>query len=306
MDTPSHAPRLMLVTDATRTRWPLLDLAGETVASGVDAIYLRDVDPSADDMASLVGALRDRIGGHAGDEDTGCRVPAACAVLVNGDPGRARDLGVGLHLRERDISPPEARKVLGPVAVLGRSVHGPDGASRAAGADYLLAGHVYPSRSKPGLPPLGLSGLAAIVAAAPCPVLAIGGITPERVAEVVRAGAYGVAVIGAIAEADDPHAAAAALRVALDEACLTQAKESAMNDPSSPISAPGTVEVVANGKAAIMPTGATIHDFLVSKGMTDAMAIVERNGFIVPRAAYGSTELQAGDRLEVVHAVGGG
>ena len=79
-----------------------------------------------------------------------------------------------------------------------------------------------------------------------------------------------------------------------------------MNDPSSPISAPGTVEVVVNGKAAIMPTGATIHDFLVSKRMTDAMAIVERNGFIVPRAAYGSTELQAGDRLEVVHAVGGG
>jgi thiamine biosynthesis protein ThiS len=148
--------------------------------------------------------------------------------------------------------------------------------------------------------------LAAIVAAAPCPVLAIGGITPERIAGVVRAGAYGVAVIGAIAEAADPHAAAAALRAALDEAIYIQAQESAMNDPSSQSSALSTVEVIVNGKAAIMPAGATIHDFLASKRMTDAMAIVERNGVIVPRAKYGATALQAGDRLEVVHAVGGG
>jgi thiamine biosynthesis protein ThiS len=296
----------MLVTDMTRMRWPLLDLAGIAVASGVDAIYLRDTDPSADDMASLVGALRERIGGHAEDKDTAGRAPTACAVLVNGDPERARKLGVGLHLRERDMSPPEARRALGPDAVIGRSVHGPDGASRAAGANYLLAGHVYPSRSKPGLPPLGLFGLAAIIAAAPCPVLAIGGITPERVAEVIRTGAHGVAVIGAIAEADDPYAAAAALRSALDEAFQTQAKESAVKDPSSPTSAPSTVEIVVNGKAATVPIGATIHDFLASKRMTDAMAIVERNGVIVPRAEYGSAALQAGDRLEVVHAVGGG
>jgi thiamine biosynthesis protein ThiS len=66
------------------------------------------------------------------------------------------------------------------------------------------------------------------------------------------------------------------------------------------------VEIVVNGKPVAISAGETVHDFLAGKRMTDAMAIVERNGEIVPRAEYGDTPLQAGDRLEVVHAVGGG
>ena len=66
------------------------------------------------------------------------------------------------------------------------------------------------------------------------------------------------------------------------------------------------VEIVVNGKPLSVFAGATVHDFLAGKRMTDAMAIVERNGEIVPRGEYGDTPLQAGDRLEVVHAVGGG
>ena len=66
------------------------------------------------------------------------------------------------------------------------------------------------------------------------------------------------------------------------------------------------VEIVVNGKPISVFAGATVHDFLAGKRMTDAMAIVERNGEIVPRGNYGDTPLQAGDRLEVVHAVGGG
>ena len=53
-------------------------------------------------------------------------------------------------------------------------------------------------------------------------------------------------------------------------------------------------------------THGTFHDFLAGKRVTDDMAIVERNGEIVPRGEYGDTRLEAGDRLEVVHAVGGG
>ena len=66
------------------------------------------------------------------------------------------------------------------------------------------------------------------------------------------------------------------------------------------------VEIVVNGKPISVFAGATVRDFLAGKRMTDAMAIVERNGEIVPRGEYGDTPLQAGDRLEVVHAVGGG
>ena len=184
---------------------PLLKLVTEATAGGVDGIYLRDVDRSIDDLALITRTLREQIGDEV-------------ALLVNDGPRAALAAGSGLHLRERDMSPTEAREVLGSDALIGRSVHAPDGAIAAMGADYMLAGHVYPSPSKPGLPPLGLGGLAAIVAVAPCPVIAIGGITPERVTDVMQTGARGVAVIGAIVAADDPRAAARALRVAVDRA----------------------------------------------------------------------------------------
>jgi thiamine biosynthesis protein ThiS len=295
----------MLVTDARRARWPVPELVAEAVAGGVDAIYLRDVDLPAEKLASLLNELRERFA--AAGKGTACRAPTERRFLINGDPLTARGgLGIGLHLRERDVSPAAVRAMLGPDMLIGKSVHTAEGSALAAGADFVLAGHVYPSASKPGQPPLGISGFSAIAAAAPCPVLAIGGITPERVPEVVQAGAHGVAVIGAIAEADDPRAAASALRTALDEALQRHAKELTMNQAPSSTRPATTVEIVVNGKTETVSTGATVHDFLASKKMTDAMAIVERNGIIVPRAEYGSTELQPEDRLEVVHAVGGG
>ena len=204
------------------------------------------------------------------------------------------------------MTPAAARAVLGPKVPIGRSVHTPEGAAAATGADYLLAGHVYPSPSKPGLPPLGPAGLAQIVAVAPCPLIAIGGITPDRVTEVIQTGARGVAVIGAIVEADDPRVAARALRDAVDQALQQYQEEATMSAEICVESETSDVEIVVNGKPVSVSAGATIHDFLAGKRMTDAMAIVERNGEIVPRGAYGDTPLRAGDRLEVVHAIGGG
>jgi thiamine biosynthesis protein ThiS len=283
----------MLVTDARRARMPMPDLLSDAVAGGVDAIYLRDADGSIDDLALTMRTLRAQIGDEV-------------ALQINGGPQAALATGCGLHLRERDLTPTAARAVLGLRVLIGRSVHTPEGAAAARGADYLLAGHVYPSPSKPGRPPLGLAGLADIVAVAPCPVIAIGGITPERVSEVIRTGAHGVAVIGAIVEAHDPRAAARALRVAFDQALQQDQEDASMSTEISAGSETSTVAIVVNGKPVSVPAGATIHDFLAGKRMTDAMAIVERNGEIVPRGDYGETTLQAGDRLEVVHAVGGG
>jgi thiamine biosynthesis protein ThiS len=308
-------PRLLLVTDPSRARLPLLDLASEAVAGGVDAIYLRGSNAGIAPTPEQIYTLRERIGDHV-------------TLLVN-DAELAIATGAGLHLRERDAIPARGVSFQGatsrrdpsclgmtlgcgmaPVAdcsLVGRSVHSPEQAANSTGVDYLLAGHVYPSASKPGKPPLGLDGLRAIVAAAPCPVLAIGGITAERVAEVVHAGARGTAVIGAITEAGDPRAAAAALRVALDDA-LHHEEQPAMSDKENVgvLHDTAAIELTVNGKAVSVPASATVHDFLASKKMTDAMAIVERNGEIVPRANYGTTTLTAGDRLEVVHAVGGG
>ena len=283
----------MLVTEARRARLPLLDLVREATAGGVDAIYLRDASGSIAELTLITETLRAQVG----DEVT---------LLVNGGPRAALTTGSGLHLRERDMTPAAARAELGPSVPIGRSVHTPRGAAAATGADYVLAGHVYPSPSKPGLPPLGPAGLARIVAVAPCPVIAIGGITPDRVPEVIETGARGIAVIGAIVGADDPRAAARALRVAVDRALRHHAEEVTMSAEITAESETSSVEIVVNGKPISVFAGATVHDFLAGKRMTDAMAIVERNGEIVPRGEYGDTPLQAGDRLEVVHAVGGG
>lgn len=280
------APRLLLVTDLARTRLPLLDLAAEAVAGGVDAIYLRHLAPG-DDWAATVVQMRDR-------------VPPGVLLMVPGEPpsGIPR---VGKHLRERDPLPQSLPS--GEQAIVSRSVHSPLAAAHSTGVSYVVAGHVFPSASKPGQEPIGLGGLANIISAAPTPVVAIGGITPERVAAVITAGARGVAVIGAICEAHDPRAAASNLRAAVDAALASHAKGPAM---TSAAHSETTISITVNGKLRDVPAGGTVHDFLASRKLADSMAIVERNGIILPRDAYATIVLEAGDQLEVVHAVGGG
>jgi thiamine biosynthesis protein ThiS len=227
-------------------------------------------------------------------------------ILTNQPWDSAWPANVGLHLRERD---PIQNWLPGHTAhpvLVGRSVHSPESARASSGIDYVLAGHVFPSASKPGKPPLGLAGLAHIVSAAPCPVIAIGGITVERVADVLRAGAHSAAVIGAIAEAPDPYLAARSLRAAIDEALIIERKAPAMQPTDSTTQDATTFEIVVNGKSVIVPEHSTIHDFLASKRLAGAMAIVERNGEIVPRGDYATTCVTPGDTIEVVHAVGGG
>jgi thiamine biosynthesis protein ThiS len=178
--------------------------------------------------------------------------------------------------------------------------------------DYLLAGHVFATVSKPGRPPLGLDGLGAIVAASPAPVLAIGGITGERVAAVIAAGAAGIAVIGAISEAADPGRAASELRDELDRALARQReREQVMGQPGSldltqAEAALSAMTVTINGRPVEVPAGTTVAGFITGKGFTAEMVIVELNGVIVPRSDYSATEMRGGDQIEIVHAVGGG
>jgi thiamine-phosphate pyrophosphorylase len=116
----------------------------------------------------------------------------------------------GVHVGVDDLSVVAARRVVGPSGLVGATARDPEMARSlvAAGADYLGVGPVYISTSKAGLPsPLGLAGLRAVAEAVPVPVVGISGITAARVPDVLAAGAWGVAVIGAVATADDPRAA---------------------------------------------------------------------------------------------------
>ncbi|GBC94101.1 Thiamine-phosphate synthase [bacterium HR15] len=104
-------------------------------------------------------------------------------------------------------------------ALLGRSVHSVSAAQRAAaeGCHYLLVGTLYPTRSHPDQMPAGLPLLQAVRAAVALPLIAIGGITPERVTACLQAGAQGVAVISGIVDAPEPETAARHYWIALTE-----------------------------------------------------------------------------------------
>ncbi len=120
----------------------------------------------------------------------------------------------GVHLGQDDIPLAAARKIVGNKALVGISVCTPAeaAAAEADGADYLGAGPIFPTLSKLDLPPLlGLAGLREIRARVRVPILAIGGVTASNAADVMDAGADGVAVISAIASAADPRRAASEL-----------------------------------------------------------------------------------------------
>ena len=138
--------------------------------------------------------------------------PAEASVVVSGRADVAAAVGAqGVQLAAIDLAPADARRVLG-AGWVGCSVHsrGEAEAAVSEGADYLVVGNVYETATHPGLPGGGLDLVRAVVALGR-PVIAIGGVTAARVAELRDAGAYGIAAISALWEATDPASAAVAL-----------------------------------------------------------------------------------------------
>ena len=129
----------------------------------------------------------------------------------------------GAHVGPEDLTVAVARRLLGEGLMLGASARtaAVARAAVAAGASYLGVGPCYPTSTKDGLPnPIGAAGLAAVAVAVAVPVLAIGGVTADRIPELLEAGAYGIAVVGAIAMSRDPAAAARQLLANLEPSRL--------------------------------------------------------------------------------------
>jgi thiamine-phosphate pyrophosphorylase len=192
---PFPVPCVYLVTDRRRlspdartTGDQVRALEGfldEALEAGVDAIQLRERDLPARQLGALAARIGMRAGGRA-------------RVLVNDRADVALAAGVdGVHLRS-DGPPVVAVRRLGPSGfIVGKSVHTPEEAGGELEADYVLFGTVFPSASKPGSSAAGgLERLRDATSACHRPVVAIGGITPERAAEARAAGAAGVAAIG--------------------------------------------------------------------------------------------------------------
>ena len=272
-------PVLMWVTDRKQSDAPLPELAAPISAAGVDVIQFRE--PGLDRLPAelLVRSIRSV-------------VRTSTAIVVNANLELARKLGVGVHLPEAGPTIDEARALLGSGAFLGRSVHSPDSAASSEGASYLIAGHVFETESKKGRSPMGLDRLAEIVRSSPAPVLAIGGITPDRVSAVMNQGAAGVAVMSPLTDLATAEATTAAFRFALEQS---------MSEPTV-----ATITATINGKPVELPSGTTVAAFLAGRELHERLVVVERNGEIIKRSTFPTIIVEEGDLLEIVHFVGGG
>lgn len=206
-------PALVLVTDSARlrSRQPSIeldDIVRDAVLGGVNVVQLREKHLSTMELIELGLHVRDAIAGRA-------------LFFVNGDIDAARTLAAdGIHLPSHGLAVGDVRSLLGDRPLVSLAVHGVERAMAAEreGADLIQLGTTFETSSKPGVEPLGLEGVRDACAAVKAPVVAIGGVTAANAGSLIRAGARGVAVMGAIMDAADPRSAASALRRALDEA----------------------------------------------------------------------------------------
>ncbi len=205
-------PRLHVVTDdeilarpdfETRARelcenLGIRESADGSVVGGSLAFHIRGAHTTGRRLTRLARTL--------------CELAAASGItlLVNDRLDIALAVGAaGVHLGTRSMPPSEARRLLGEGRLLGVSVHSASAAVEAAesGADYLFVGRLFETLSHPGAAPRGLEFMRLVASRAALPLVGIGGVTPERAAEVLASGGHGVAAIRGIWDAPSPPGA---------------------------------------------------------------------------------------------------
>jgi thiamine-phosphate pyrophosphorylase len=179
------------------------------IRGGVDLVQLRDKDLDARAVLER-GRLALRV-------CRGLGVP----FILNDRPDLALELGAdGVHVGQDDAPPSLCRRLLGPDAIVGYSTHAPAELDAAAAepVDYVSAGPVHATPTKPGRPGTGLGYLTYATEHATVPWFVTGGATPETVPAMVAAGATRFVAVRWLTEAGDPEHAARALRRAIDQA----------------------------------------------------------------------------------------
>jgi thiamine-phosphate pyrophosphorylase len=204
---------------------------GRCVEGGVDIVQLREKHlPDAGVVARA--ALVQRV-------CAGLGVP----FILNDRPDLAAEVGAdGVHVGQDDPTPEQARAVVGEEALVGLSTHAPDELERAVGSacpgapapvDYLSAGPVVPTPTKPGRSGTGLGYVGMAAAQSPWPVWVTGGVIPDRVDSLVASGARHFVVVRWLTTADDPRSAARSLRDRIDRAISSAGSEPVgSGDPS--------------------------------------------------------------------------
>lgn len=192
-------PACYVILDRAAARGRDLESVLEgAIAGGSRLVQLREKDWPSGRLWPLAARLRER-----------CR-QAGVTFIVNDRVDLALALDAdGVHLGQDDLPPGPARRLLRHDMVLGLSTHSvvQARAAQAAGADYVAVGSMFPTGTKPDFELVGPDLVRQVRGEIRVPIVAIGGITPARVAAVIRAGADGVAVISGVCGAPDPAAA---------------------------------------------------------------------------------------------------
>lgn len=184
-----------------------MELANAALGGGAEVLQLRATHLTDRERYELAGPLL-----------AVCR-EAGAALIIDDRVDIAVALEAdGVHLGANDLPVGVARALLGADALVGATARDPASgrARQEEGASYLGVGPAFATTSKGGLPdPIGVDGVAAVAAAVSVPVVAIGGVTAAGASDLVAAGAHGVALIGAVARADDPRVAVSAVATAV-------------------------------------------------------------------------------------------
>ena len=259
--------------------------------------------------ASLIAAGRDRIALHlrlrrAGGRDffgLARRLGRAAAdagawCVINGRVDVALTAGAqAVQLGSGALPVDAVRRLAGTRLPIGASVHsaGDAGQRAAEGADFLVVGSVFPTATHPDRIPGGL-GLVTACTVAGVPVVGIGGIDADSGRQVIEAGAVGIAVVRAVWQAKDPVDAALGLIDVVAEPAHEGEDDRRM------------LRVEVNGKDREVNDGRTVAGLLEDLDLDGRLVVVELNRQIIRRTEIEHVALRDGDRVEIVHFVGGG
>lgn len=203
-------PRLHLVTDdEVLARPDFVAVASEAMKAGgvATALHVRGPGTRGSDLYRVVRDLVPAL------------VDSEASLVVNDRVDVALALGLEwVHLGQRSLAPAIARGLLGRQATLGVSVHDVEEAQQAVegGADYLIVGTMFATASHPERAPVGTWLVEAVRRTTLLPLVAIGGITPDRVEAVVASGAWGIAVLDGVWAVERPARAVEVYLAALD------------------------------------------------------------------------------------------
>jgi thiamine-phosphate pyrophosphorylase len=200
--------RLYLVCEALPGGRDPEALLHAALTGGVDIVQLREKQLGREEIERSARTFRRLCDTHS------------ALFIVNDDPYLAKTCNAdGVHLGQDDMPVEETRGILGPDMIIGLSTHSKEQLAAAGGesssVDYVSVGPIWETPTKRGRPGVGLGLVEHAAAHAPHPFFAIGGIDPGNAADVVAAGARRLGVVRAIRDAEDPAAAAEALRAAL-------------------------------------------------------------------------------------------